>query len=926
MSDLLLPFRFRVNWETVLQQEFAYFEFPWLKAFADFLAEMNPRSEYYTPPYTLLNHALRLFAPPLISGFRFADKSEDGIERQVMLSQIGPEYDEFKPEQIAEITHAFAGVWAESKFKEKMKNSRNRDHLARLQDAILASNNHQWQPCILANVIKRDNRFNESLFFSMASSVLASYLAFQPHSTVQIGDITQPIAWQRAQDDNGRLCVVSQPIKAIFEDEDEEGNRLYKEGYFAYVIRLIAQTQAGNFDPWIHLAISCRRYLSKSLEDKNWGRDITTYIRLHSPLLENWPALPPTLVPQKIASSDGESYYWAGYLPRIIQRVEGRTLKEAGNVLGDPDRYFNLTGADEYFVVYAEGLRPGHDVQTGFSPLELKTLRDEIARIFEGILVPADPLTRDPATWRQSRPVAYFAHKQLESEKKDKAAALVRQGIRQATDGSVTIGIFWHTEPTRDEVIRQLKTLFGVDDLAQLRAEGIEIIIKQTEDRTLLEPLDSGGITPDMLKRLNEKERSQKTEERKKRIETAWKFRKKQWQVFFQENLPKKKYAVAFIERRPLGKGVLLLQDYHEAIREAGVEYGIGTQMLRPVSPDFDPNGKNYKNTKTYNRVRNALRDMLLRQLGVIFGDVKQIYQLPYVQIGKKKEHLPETLTKDLNVIGLYLHRSNKPYLRYPMAVKIPSSGPILGKLPKGEWQPYLFATIALGKTLRDMRNDPTLPRTLEQDEMVGFVYDIVADSKDEPTLILLVADDWRGGYSGWSQMQNAQMRLNQLDFTIYKKHLPIFTPKDFPHLRMVLIREQRDWETPQYVIESDGKLKYSSGSLGAGYLDEQADSQDFLHYFSIGRLGIVEGMIKQYPDVISQAKRSLGAKYAFKRQSILGIVPFFYQNKDNRLLLAQLAHFLRFNAAWGGGHTISPLPIHLARNSFNNLEGLLNL
>src|SRR5207249_11113524 len=118
-------------------------------------------------------------------------------------------------------------------------------------------------------------------------------------------------------------------------------------------------------------------------------------------------------------------------------------------------------------------------------------------------------------------------------------------------------------------------------------------------------------------------------------------------------------------------------------------------------------------------------------------------------------------------------------------------------------------------------------------DAQARFAAQVFTEMRNEPTLVLLEAQDWRN-YNVLPQFANGKTPLkDQLDLRHVKAFERLYTPEDLPNLRVIRLRTiGSSGETPQYfaVLEDEDDEMREDKDLGhvTGFIDSQAESHLF--------------------------------------------------------------------------------------------------
>jgi hypothetical protein len=226
----------------------------------------------------------------------------------------------------------------------------------------------------------------------------------------------RPVTWQLTQEQGtNRFALVSQPMRSFFYDLRKDKNI---EGYFAYHVEFGLQTVPGDLEPFVHVSISCRRYVEATLESLVYQRRSTVMVGTQTPRLDTWPA-DPTLVPISIRGV-GQDYWWDDQLPELLHDLRARPLEKIERIVADPRAYWEpheVTG-DCYLLLYTEGIEPDHPLETGFGPVELYAVWQAILALCQGVLIPEQPVVRDQETQRLDRTISMVPVWELSERKR----------------------------------------------------------------------------------------------------------------------------------------------------------------------------------------------------------------------------------------------------------------------------------------------------------------------------------------------------------------------------------------------------------------------------------------------------------------------------------------------------------------------------
>ncbi len=176
----------------------------------------------------------------------------------------------------------------------------------------------------------------------------------------------------------------------------------------------------------------------------------------------------------------------------------------------------------------------------------------------------------------------------------------------------------------------------------------------------------------------------------------------------------------------------------------------------------------------------------------------------------------------------------------------------------------------------------------LSSDAQAQFAAQVFTETHDDPTLVLLEAQDWRNR-DVLPQFANGKtLQKNQLDLSHVKTFERLYSQGDLPNSRIIRVRTIGSGETPQYfaVHEDEDDQTKEDKDLGrlTGFIDTQAES-DFFHYLSVGPLPTTAA--RKQREKPGLYKTDQGGGIAFKHQTIVGLVPFFLQKNARHLFLS---------------------------------------
>lgn len=900
------------------------------------------------PPFEQLNDVLMASAPSLIHGFNvFGDtlkwsKSELYAKPRfaLTLTEINgtpiwtPDID-----HINDLVFTWADRWAKDTFNV----AGFRDGVAQLDKmrrAIYAVRT-PWQTTNAVQLWRQYTDEEDTLVWSALSSVLAALFVHRMAGRVfsmSDGEKTQNITWQLTQEGNGQLAVVSEPF------HHGKAGEAPGKGLVAYKLEFVMQTVAGSVDPWIAVFISQRRFADRRVTAKNYQRDVTVLLNSATSRKDGWTTAP-TWVRFKVGGWLKRGQKADDYVPVEEEKLRGLfwrsdtpPLWEAWKArsLPDPSELFKTGGRpnakdveDRYLILHAEGMEysPGvqHGAKSGTSLLERKLIMNHVHEVMNDVLVPDTSLPVDETSTLTADDIFekhLWALYTIEDLKSSTKAIPLQRGSnllaeehrhlerRRVTDAALAVAlgnkplnvlIAAEEQPARQVLEQYVRAALFLDDDEAL-PQGI-CLTPLTLPHDLNVPPGKDILE---LKTKGERQRA------KADFPAAWDAKSRTWKEVFQPAIMSHAHNIGLVEL--VGRPDAITDKY--AWRKTAARRGIYqahacSQFVLSIPPKM-AGDTTYMATAARSRVINAVRDALVRQTGLVYGPLPQLYQYA---------GLDEERARQLVVIALYRFRlSGSQKIDFPFAVELYPDGQVKVVLPDDDGnaqQPisYIEAGPLLGQRFSlpmhkhwrsvNYRADP------QDHRLMTFATAILSKTGDVPTLILLEADGWRQRYlkitANPSMVQDAVFLSGRR-----------FVPNDLPQTVLLRVRDAGTLnETPQFIagkvplwngdelpIDSEGMLgavdarngimRLYSVARQSGTVDEQQDNEDFL-----------------FGD---------GGDMAFRHQKIVELLPWFAQREEDRLVFSRIAHLLRFTPAWNRGNTVLPWPLHLAEALANNV------
>lgn len=897
----------------------------------------------------ILSAPLRRAGHSTHSAHTSESSNQDAETREaVALSSATDQQDIWYPsrEQVCEVIAAWAKQWAETTFAEELNMQDGRGLAGTLYNAILDHPEKDWQERTIGDVWRRVDQQAALLSWKAIPSLLAMLFVARTTSTI-LGDedgARQKLIWNLVHDKDTGLSVISEPVRASSKKGD---------GLIAYKLDFRVQTQAGDVKtPWIALYISLRRYADRPVRKKNKGA-VSVYVQMGSRAHKKGWGKSRTLVQLAVLGSinkaKNEFAYklgWRDRLPELIHEVKGRRPIHPKMMFENPSSFNRhdsfQPNADTFLITHAEGMkydldgkRKGHPIQNGTSLKERIDLFNAVNAALGDILTANASMEVDSHVTLSSSEIrreniyglwtwddlhTRFAAKTHKAQRERQLhTKLLYDAINATTEGHpVRIWVLHQAEQKPLVIEKYLHEMLLLSNDAPLTST-IHIHYLQFADEygSLVEPLT---IAFDE----NTYKKADKTTQRTMtaKFKADWNYlvdqRLKRIGDFFSQHVSGEGYTFALIELPPKFNPERLRDTWlKHLLRRACVELNIRSQMIRPID-ERAIDTKTYPPGKAHiGRLRNGLRDLILRQTATLFGQPSALY---------KYAGLDDKLAEDLCIIGLFRHRDNARGLDFPIAVRMFADGYceiILADAETGQPNepiPYVQGP-ELGRYL--LNNPPKRLnfRNRKQDDalrknrLARFASEVIIEAnRNQPTLILLEADGWR--QEGVLDVADGKAVYNSFVLTSGDGRKS-YLPKELPNIRIMRVRDAGTLgETPQYMqVQGDLWGDYlQTGDVDHMTLvrDPQTNST-IPHAFSIGRrlLSMGTGKNKQPNDVYSFSD---GADIAHKHQQAVEVALLFHQSDDDLGIWLRLPHLMRLSPAWGGGNVVLPYQIHLAK------------
>lgn len=943
MTSKILLARFKLNFDALKGIKVAIFDFPYEAALDEFLAgivQINPQrarkndrkieyKEY--PPIRRLNDVLVGSAPILVHGFeeyaQFTHTWEKShlktrARRMLALATDGLGVPVWRPssEQINDLAAVWAANWALNTFQEEIA-MRGGEELLEALDSQIRSVQAHWHEMDASELW--DSKENGIVWDALPSVISTVFVERTTHQPFRLGNDhdRRDIQWRLTQDGDKHLAVINEPFYF------EHGS---KRGLISYKLEFVVQTQAVQPEPWIAVYIRVRRWADSPISQKNFRRDVSVMLTMGSERKAGW-QVAPTMIRLKVTGGIG-NLRWQNDTPSLLEAWNVRALPDPNDLFTNPAQFATPDNfGDTYHILHAEGMeynkRQGHIAKSGTSLRERADIMQHISAIMitdqeqkdtTNVVLETDTFlevdelaTLDIDTILEKQLISMFTFDDLHkrgaraipvssrigtAEKRRQIAhRMIMDALDRARGGKpLNFMLISKETPAKDVLEMELRKFLFLGD-----GEPFPDSIKITRVVTPLELNNPPGRKIPPSRPVKECKEHQQT------LEAEWQGKVSEWQGLLRENIDPAAHNLAFIEMDGSMAKATEKDDWlKSAIRHACVQQRVLSQMVFTI-PKGITEGKPYVPDRS--RIQNAVRDLLLRQLHVMYGPPSHIYQ--YAGLG-------EDVAKSLVIIGLYHHKSNTPSVDYPLAVELHPDGSVFVILPDETGNattpiPYIEAGVKIGQLFARPMTDENKKRInyypkKSDTRLQTFVEQILKRHRDRPQLVLMEADGWRS--QGIASIGNETIKSGMI-----KVKNTTYRSADLPNLRILRVRDTGNLgETPQYMATDNERWdeldEIDDLDLMIGVPDTSVES-DLLHYFSIGRQLRAAG--EQDNELYSFNE---GGDTAYKHQQAVEFVPFFLQQGDDPLIYCRIAHFLRSSPAWEGGNIVLSYPLHLAR------------
>ncbi len=954
MANKILLARFALNMDALKTMHVATMDFPYENALDTFMGDMIAINqardavayEEY-PPIRRLNDVLVGTAPVLVHGFETHGRKrpwlQSGINtkprRMLALANDADDHPVWRPDsdQINDLAAVWATQWALATFSDEIAMRGGEEAVEALDENIRAAQ-PVWQEQTLADLWDQ-RETNNAVWSALPSVLAATFTSRMQDRSFAMGNehIQRALRWQLTQDGDRLLCVVSEPFHY------ESGSN---RDLISYKLEFRLQTQAGGKAPWVAVYMRMRRWADRPVSRTNFGRDVSVLVTLGSSRKPGWQTQP-TMVRLQVQGG-ANNLSWKNDTPLLLEAWKARPLVNPNALFADPQNYARPDDhGDSYYILHAEGMKydtpKNHTAKTGTSLRERSEIMDHIAAVmgnyqrdaesdplmslltpdtdldvdFRSILAPEDIYakqlramytTRDidqaSALPRTTLPPPNVDRERIPERRLRLQRHLIGAALDRARHGKrLNIMLVTKEKPAKVVLEREIRRLLYLDAESPLPSS---VVITPVVIPAALS-VPPGKSIP-YARKAADREVHQAT------LTAEWQQLVNEWEQLLKKHALSEAYNLALIEidgsSNPSDNSREKSGWHKSAVRHACVQTSVVSQMLRTIPPAMaDPKYFAPFVPTELGRIKNAVRDLLLRQLHVLYD----LPQALYAHAG-----LSEDNASNLTVVGLYRYRASIPnQVDYPLAVEFRPDGTVMVILPDAEGNPqepmpYVEAGIQIGRVFAQPMNKENkrqvnyYPRDNDP-RLTRFAEAVLTRVRQKPTLILMEADGWRS--HGVLPIGNEVLQHNRLQI-----NNRTYAPESLPYVRMVRVRDAGNLgETPQYAATNNTTWNELDAAelfdMMIGVIDTHTTS-DLPHYFSIGRQ-----LAAAKNDDHTLYSFDEGGDVAYKHQQAVEMVPFFTQPADeDPYVYCRIAHLLRSTSAWEGGNIVLAFPLHLAR------------
>ncbi|MBH8567147.1 DUF3962 domain-containing protein [Nostoc sp. CENA67] len=872
--DELRTLSFRLKEGIKLQHNFQILNLPGKSELLQLQSELSGRPlDRTTIPISLLNKAMRALVPDLI--YIAANAGRSG-ETPWLYSETA-----INPQALYLILNA----WVQTQFS-RASDARKRQVLEQLQPAQL-----YWRPTQV-NTAKwtvgdngTANLGNDDQFILLPYILAAQFSS--PDVSLRFGSET--LHFRRAPlppGIKGAEIVSWKPLE-------------YEGWYWSVVITFTVQTVPFQNFPVIHADISLRRWESKPITYLPRNKETSVYLLTSVPWLEGlhnsqsfqvapigWGRLPSSQTEQ------GNSQYgwtWGSNLTALLDRLNRQhPFPTPQNIVDDPASALNLNDHPNAALVYRNGIKPAHEVEPGFGPVDRRELAEQIAELlqseWEFVAAP------ERVKYSPKIPINPFlpdtTAKKLNSEEEFQNQRC--HAISKTIGEQLTVEIWYQRSSTRDTLIHTLRQFLGISELESFPYKFPNVnLTLNIQEYNLGELGDVLQLDKSITNKIEQRREAitQRCEEVEAKVPQA------------------SCVTVAFIELDGPDK-FAENADPKDALR---MGFAVKESWTQFISTDNTGN--------LSHRAKNGFLD-LLRQLGVQAQPPKIVITIPHSSqqmIATPPQVTQKALPEKLNYVALWMIKHNSStssdgsIQRVPVMVHMSSDTTEIKAIAPGlgnTWLPYREALLKIGQG--EVENYQR-----QEEAVMRFIKPKLKDVLSlGDTLLLCHAQNIR---SVWKWLQNGNITLDKIAFGEEK---PLDISRFHSNkLRIVRVRDSQNHETPEWYAQKDGDGHgFSEGIFKMGervFASTYNTPKQFQlnrnlskasSWTSISRKTKEEKIYDASPDVY------------YWNPGLVELTVACIQPNDDPILWAAVTHELRHLALHYDEPLKLPWPLHLAR------------
>lgn len=872
--DELRTLSFRLKEGIKLQHNFQLLNLPGKSELLQLQSELSGRPlDRITIPIGLLNKAMRALVPDLIHITANAGRRD---KNSWLYSETA-----INPQALYLILNA----WVQTQFP-RASDARKRQVLEQLQPDQLC-----WQATEV-NTAKWTVGHNGTANLGLGNDdqfILLPYILAAQFSSqnvaLRLGSET--LHFRRAPlspGKNGAEIVSWKPLE-------------YEGWYWSVVITFTMQTVPFQNFPVIHADISLRRWGSQSITYLPRDKETSVYLLTSVPWLEGLHnsqsfQVAPIGWGRLSSSQQGNSQYgwtWGSNLTALLNRLNRQQpFPTAQDIINDPASALNLNDSPNAALVYRNGIEPAHEVAPGFGPSDRRELAEQIAEFLQSEWEFVEAPTR--VKYTPEIPKNPFlpdttAKKTISEEEFQNQRC---HAISTTIGEQLTVEIWYQRSSTRDTLIHTVRQLLGISELESFPYKFPNVNLTLNIQESLLGELgDALQLNRSITNKIEQRRQAiiQRCEEVEAKVPQA------------------SCVTVAFIELDGADK-FPENADPKDALRMGFAKRERWTQF---ISTDNTGN--------LSHRAKNGFLD-LMRQLGVQAQPPKIAITIPQSRqenIATPPQVTQKALPPKLNYVAVWMIKHNSSTSsdgssqRVPVMVYMSSDTTDIKAIAPGlgnTWLPYREALlrIAQGEVQNYQR---------QEEAVMQFIKPKLNDVLSlGDTLLLCHAQNIRGV---WKWLTNGNITLDKVVFGNEKPlHISRFP---FNKLRIVRVRDNQGYETPEWYAQKDGDGNgFSEGIFQMG--DRVfASTYNTPKQFQLNRnLSKVSPWTSINRKTKEEKTSSPSPDVYYWNPGLVELTVACIQPGDNPLHWAAVTHELRHLALHHDEPLKLPWPLHLAR------------